>query len=37
MHKGRGDGDYMYAFQQIVMPVAHEFDPDFVIGKTFLP
>lgn len=26
-----GDGDYMYAFQQIVMPVANEFDPDFVI------
>jgi histone deacetylase 6 len=30
-HKGMGDGDYMYAFQQIVMPIAHEFDPDFVI------
>ncbi len=33
-HKGMGDGDYMYAFQQIVMPVAHEFDPDFVIGES---
>lgn len=26
-----GDGDYAYAFQQIVMPIAQEFDPDFVI------
>lgn len=26
-----GDGDYMHAFQQIVMPVAQEFNPDFVI------
>lgn len=32
--KGMGDGDYMYAFQQIVMPVAREFDPDFVIGMS---
>lgn len=30
-HKGMGDGDYMYAFQQIVMPVANEFDPDLVV------
>jgi len=30
-----GDGDYMYAFQQIVMPVAREFDPDFVIGTPY--
>ncbi|KAF7509230.1 hypothetical protein GJ744_008290 [Endocarpon pusillum] len=29
--KGMGDGDYMYAFQQVVMPIAQEFDPDFVI------
>lgn len=29
-----GDGDYMYAFQQIVMPIAREFDPDFVIGMS---
>lgn len=28
-----GDGDYMYAFQQVVMPIATEFDPDLVIGK----
>jgi histone deacetylase 6 len=27
-----GDGDYMFAFQQVVMPIAYEFDPDFVIG-----
>lgn len=31
-----GDGDYMYAFQQVVMPIAHEFNPDLVIGE-FLP
>jgi histone deacetylase 6 len=31
--KGMGDGDYMFAFQQIVMPIANEFDPDLVIGK----
>ena len=30
--KGMGDGDYMYAFQNVVMPIATEFDPDFVIG-----
>ncbi|OCT44449.1 Histone deacetylase HDA1 [Cladophialophora carrionii] len=29
--KGMGDGDYMYAFQSVVMPIAVEFDPDFVI------
>lgn len=28
-----GDGDYMYAFQMVVMPIATEFDPDFVVGK----
>ncbi|KAI9716932.1 MAG: hypothetical protein M1812_005081 [Candelaria pacifica] len=26
-----GDGDYMLAFQQVVMPIAYEFDPDLVI------
>jgi histone deacetylase 6 len=26
-----GDGDYLYAFQQIVMPVAQEFNPDLVV------
>jgi hypothetical protein len=30
-----GDGDYMYAFQQIVIPIAQEFNPDLVIGKQF--
>ena len=35
--KGMGDGDYMYAFQQIVMPIATEFDPDFVIGRCHSP
>ncbi|KAK5304086.1 Histone deacetylase hda1 [Exophiala xenobiotica] len=29
--KGMADGDYMYAFQNVVMPIATEFDPDFVI------
>ncbi|OAG37424.1 hypothetical protein AYO21_08390 [Fonsecaea monophora] len=29
--KGMGDGDYMYAFQNVVMPIANEFDPDFVV------
>lgn len=28
---GMGDADYIYAFQQIVMPIAQEFDPDLVI------
>jgi histone deacetylase 6 len=28
---GMTDGDYLYAFQQIVMPCAQEFDPDLVI------
>jgi histone deacetylase 6 len=28
---GMGDGDYLLAFQQIVMPIAQEFDPDLVI------
>ncbi|CAK3976394.1 Histone deacetylase clr3 [Lecanosticta acicola] len=29
--QGMGDADYIYAFQQIVMPIATEFDPDLVI------
>jgi histone deacetylase 6 len=29
--QGVGDGEYMAAFQKIVMPIAREFDPDFVI------
>lgn len=29
--QGMGDGEYMAAFQQIVMPIATEFNPDLVI------
>ncbi|KZV88328.1 Arginase/deacetylase [Exidia glandulosa HHB12029] len=29
--KGMGDADYLYAFQQLVMPIAYEFAPDMVI------
>lgn len=29
--QGMGDGEYMAAFQKIVMPIAQEFDPDFVV------
>ncbi|KAF2118870.1 hypothetical protein BDV96DRAFT_596684 [Lophiotrema nucula] len=28
---GMGDAEYLYAFQEVVMPIATEFDPDFVI------
>jgi histone deacetylase 6 len=28
---GMGDGDYIYAFQHVVMPIAYEFNPDLVI------
>jgi len=28
---GMTDGDYLHAFQQIVMPIAQDFDPDLVI------
>ena len=31
--KGMGDADYLYAFQNIVMPIAFDFNPDLVIGK----
>jgi len=27
-----GDADYMLAFQNVVMPIANEFDPDLVIS-----
>lgn len=33
--QGMGDGDYMFAFQQVVVPIAQEFDPDLVIGKRY--
>ncbi|KIM99022.1 hypothetical protein OIDMADRAFT_43096 [Oidiodendron maius Zn] len=29
--QGVGDGEYMAAFQRIVMPIAREFDPDLVV------
>ncbi|KAF2216535.1 hypothetical protein CERZMDRAFT_34007 [Cercospora zeae-maydis SCOH1-5] len=29
--QGMGDADYLYAFQQVVMPIATEFNPDLVI------
>lgn len=29
--KGMGDADYVYAFQQVIMPIATEFNPDLVI------
>ncbi|KAJ5908684.1 histone deacetylase Hda1 [Penicillium taxi] len=29
--QGMGDGDYMLAFQRVVMPIAMEFNPDLVI------
>lgn len=32
---GMGDGDYMYAFQNVIMPIALEYNPDLVIGKSF--
>ena len=28
------DADYLYAFQKIVMPIAYEFAPDFILGKS---
>ncbi|KAK7921340.1 hypothetical protein PG985_009362 [Apiospora marii] len=30
-NQGMGDGEYLAAFQEIVMPIAQEFDPDMVI------
>lgn len=31
-----GDADYLYAFQNIVMPIAMEFAPELVISKLAL-
>jgi len=31
-----GDADYLYAFQQIVMPIAYDFNPDLVISQFLL-
>ena len=30
---GFGDADYIYAFQKVIMPIAYEFAPDFVISE----
>ena len=30
-----GDADYMYAFRNVVLPIAAEFDPDLVLGTFF--
>lgn len=30
-HQGMGDGEYLAAFQKIVMPIAQEYNPDLVI------
>jgi len=29
--RGMRDGDYLYAFQKVVMPIAQDFDPDLVM------
>lgn len=29
-----GDGDYLYAFQEVIMPIGYEFNPDLVISET---
>ncbi|KAB8292243.1 hypothetical protein EYC80_007985 [Monilinia laxa] len=29
--QGMGDGEYMAAFQEVIMPIAQEYDPDLVI------
>lgn len=29
---GLGDADYLHAFHHLIMPIAHEFDADLVIG-----
>ena len=30
---GKGDVDYIYAFEKVVMPIAKEFAPEIVLGK----
>ena len=34
LNEGMSDADYLYAFQRIVMPIAFEFAPDFVLGAS---
>lgn len=31
---GMGDADYLYAFEKIVLPIAYEFAPEFVISMS---
>ncbi|WEW56248.1 Histone deacetylase hda1 [Emydomyces testavorans] len=31
--QGMGDGDYLYAFQELIMPIGYEFNPDLVISE----
>ena len=31
-----GDADYIYAFQKVVMPIAYEFNPQLVIGTSYV-
>jgi histone deacetylase 6 len=31
---GMGDGDYLFAFQHIVMPIAYEYAPELVISMS---
>ena len=28
-----GDADYIYAFQNVIMPVGYDFNPDLVISR----
>lgn len=30
---GKGDKDYRYAFEKVVMPIAEEFAPEIVLGS----
>ena len=43
-HGGFGDADYLAVWENILMPVAHEFNPDMVLisagfdsGKIYIP
>ena len=29
---GKGDVDYLYAFERVVIPIAEEFVPDIILG-----
>ena len=32
---GASDSDYLHAFHRVVLPMAYEYNPDFVIGNSF--